>query len=268
MKTAAAKLTFFYLCLITISLMLAFQSVAKVDPKSAAAVWLFDEGSGNVAKDYTGNGNDGNLINNPKWVDGKFGKALEFNGTNSYVDVSAPNGLPKGSAARTVSLWFKWSEIKWPSPGVEIMGYGPNSNSTRLGMWIGSSPHCLGIETCNFGVVFPWDGDTNWHHLVAAYPKGETGADKFKIYFDGVLQKSEASGAIQNLNTGDSPLTIGVLPQAKVYYFNGIVDDVAIFGEELSEGDIKGIMKGGLLKASAVSPSGKLATAWGKIKPQ
>ena len=267
MKLVAIKLTFFYLCLITISLMLVFQSVAKVDLKSAVAVWLFDEGSGDDAKDFTGNGNDGKLINGPEWVEGKFGKALKFDGIDDCVDVSSQNGFPKGSDARTISLWFKWSEIKWPSPGVEIMGYGTNSNSQRLGIWIDSS-HALGIETCNYGRVFSWDGDTNWHHLVAAYPEGETKTDKFKLYFDGVLQAGKDIQSIQTLNTSSKPLAIGVLPDPKVYYFNGIIDEVAIFGEELSGDDIKGIMRGGVLNASAVSPSDKLTISWGRIKAQ
>ena len=49
------------------------QSDAKIDPKSAAGVWLFDEGSGKVAFDSSDNGYDGKLMGNPKWVDGKFG---------------------------------------------------------------------------------------------------------------------------------------------------------------------------------------------------
>jgi len=41
--------------------------------------WNFDEGSGNVARDITGNGHDGE-IKDAKWVEGKFKSALEFKG--------------------------------------------------------------------------------------------------------------------------------------------------------------------------------------------
>jgi hypothetical protein len=267
METAVKRTTIVCLSLIFISLMLAFQSVAKVDPKSAVAVWLFDEGKGDTAEDFTGNGNDGKLMNGSKWVEGKFGKALEFNGTNNYVEVSQPKGLPIGSAARTVSLWFKWSDIRWPCPAIQIMGYGANVSGQRLGLTIECSPHGLGIETCLFARTFSWDGDTNWHHLAVAYPEGETTTSGFKIYFDGVLQKAEDRAAPQKLNTTGAPLTIGVLPQALVYYFNGAVDDIAVFDEELSGNDIKDFAKWGLLNAS-VSPSGKIAISWGRIKAQ
>ena len=82
MKTTIVRLTMFCLSLIVISLVLAFQSYAKVDLESAAAIWLFDEGEGNEAKDFTGNGHDAEL-NGTKWVDGKFGKALSFDGGSS-----------------------------------------------------------------------------------------------------------------------------------------------------------------------------------------
>lgn len=36
-------------------------------------VWLFDEGKGNITEDLTGNGNNGTLMNDTEWVDGKFG---------------------------------------------------------------------------------------------------------------------------------------------------------------------------------------------------
>jgi hypothetical protein len=254
--------------LVFVSLVLTSLSYAKLDIESAVAIWLFDEGAGDKASDSSGNGNDGNLTNGPEWVDGKFGKALKFDGVDDCVFVSSPIGLPTGPNARTISLWFKWSSVKWPSPGIEIMGYGANANSRRLGIWIDSS-HALGIETCNYGRVFSWDGDTNWHHLAVVYPKGETSTDKFKLYFEGVLQSGKDIQAVQTLNTASSPLAIGVLPDPKVYYFNGIIDDVAIFNEVLSEEDIKNITKNGIANAAAsVSPSGKLATAWGKIKNQ
>lgn len=265
MKNAAVKLAFLYFCMVIISLMLVFQSFAKVDPKSAVALWLFDEGKGDVAEDYTGNGNNGKLTNGPEWIDGKFGKAILFDGVDDYVAIETQDGFPQGSDPRTISLWFKWSEIKWPSPGIELMGYGTNSNSQRLGIWIDSSK-ALGIETCNYGRVFPWDGDTEWHHLVAVFPAGETSTDKFKIYFDGALKSCKDIQATQTLNTSSKPMAIGVLPDPRVYFFNGAIDEVAIFDIELSAEDIKGITTGGILNASAVSASGKLTASWGSIK--
>jgi len=64
-------------------------SLAEADvQRGSVAMWLFDEGTGKVAKDSSGNGNDGALKNVPQWVVGKVGQALKFDGgKKSYVDV-------------------------------------------------------------------------------------------------------------------------------------------------------------------------------------
>ena len=36
-----------------------------------AGYWKFDESSGNIASDSSGNGNNGTLENGPAWVNGK-----------------------------------------------------------------------------------------------------------------------------------------------------------------------------------------------------
>ena len=60
---------------VSISLLFAVHSEGKFDGKNIRAMWPFDEGNRKVAKDSSGNGNDGK-IHDAKWVDGKFGKAL------------------------------------------------------------------------------------------------------------------------------------------------------------------------------------------------
>jgi hypothetical protein len=46
---------------------------ADIDPNSIVGIWLFDEGTGEMAKDSWVNGYHGKL-NGPVWVDGLFGK--------------------------------------------------------------------------------------------------------------------------------------------------------------------------------------------------
>ena len=55
--------------------------------------WGFEEGTGLVAADSSGVGNNGSLINGPTWVTGKFGTALQFNGTTQSVNVPDSNTL-------------------------------------------------------------------------------------------------------------------------------------------------------------------------------
>ena len=71
--------------LVMISLMFIGQSQARIDPTTIVGMWLFDENSGQIATDASGKGNNGKLVNQPKWIKGQFGSALQFDG-NNYVD--------------------------------------------------------------------------------------------------------------------------------------------------------------------------------------
>ena len=63
-------------------------SIANVAEDGLVAYWPFDEGNGKEAVDVTGNGHDGDFNDNPKWVEGKFGTALEFDGEDDHVIVA------------------------------------------------------------------------------------------------------------------------------------------------------------------------------------
>ena len=74
--------------LMIVSFTFTEQSSALIDENSIAGIWLLDDGTGKVAVDSSENGNDGELIGDPKWVAGKFGKALEFDGAALSVSPS------------------------------------------------------------------------------------------------------------------------------------------------------------------------------------
>lgn len=61
---------------LAILVLLALAGVGAADD-GLVAEWHFDEGSGSVLYDSSGNGNDG-AIYGATWVEGKFGRALEF----------------------------------------------------------------------------------------------------------------------------------------------------------------------------------------------
>ena len=49
-------------------------------------------------------------------------------------------------------------------------------------------------------------------------------------------------------------------------YFDGIMDEFAVFTTPLTEEEIEILMEEGLRAIAAVSSSGKLTTTWGKLK--
>ena len=69
--------------------------------------WAFDEGNGTTAGDSAGS-YDGTLINDPNWITGVSGSALEFYGSEEYVSIPA---IPDCCACEglTVSGWVRRS---------------------------------------------------------------------------------------------------------------------------------------------------------------
>src|SRR6266545_6796752 len=71
-------------------LCLAVGSPALADPPPAGlvAAYAFDEGTGTLAADASGNGHSGALVGTT-WTAGHSGSAASFNGTSAYVDLGA-----------------------------------------------------------------------------------------------------------------------------------------------------------------------------------
>ena len=81
-------------------------SVAGIMTAGQLGYWAFDEGSGTTVKDSSGKGNNGTLVGGPLWVDGKFGKALQFDGVDDYVQVPHNASLIPTTGKATVSVWI------------------------------------------------------------------------------------------------------------------------------------------------------------------
>ena len=254
MKTIVARISLVCISLIIINLIFTLQSSAEIDSKSIVGIWLFDEGGGNTAKDSSGKGNNGKLMNNPKWVEGKLGKALEFDGQDDYVEV--PDNDTLDVTAITLNAWVKGKAnqlvdgnaivFKTGSYVLQYWGGVINPGVFVSGNWCGSG-------WLPSAVI--WDND--WHHMALAYD-GSTQ----KFYVDGGLKDSNTACA-GKIDITTAELKIGT---GNVGFYTGFIDEVAIFNVILSEDDIKTIIAKGLKSIAAVSPPGKLTTTWASIK--
>ncbi|MFQ6115022.1 MAG: LamG domain-containing protein [bacterium] len=256
MKTAVARLSLVCASLIFISLILTPQSDAKINLKNIVALWLFDEGSGKVVADSSGRGHDG-TIENPNWVDGKFGKALEFEGVGgdpNYVVIPHHEDFNFGEGDFTIGLWVDSKNVD-----SYIMVKRDGGRWWNLNSSIDRPGDFFGFEY-NAGANDFLDGtvkivNTGWHHCAAVRENGV-----LSLYVDGEFDVSEQVGNIDS----ETDIDIGGWGSENLI---GIVDEAFIANVALTQEDLKTIMEG-WEKAMVVSPTGKLATTWGAIKAQ
>src|SRR6185369_555020 len=81
--------------------------------ETSVGIWHFDANAGQLAADSSAYGNHGQLgstmgvdANDPTWTAGKFGSALQFNGSSQYVQVPSSASLSQ-TGSMTVEAWVK-----------------------------------------------------------------------------------------------------------------------------------------------------------------
>ncbi|MDQ1316411.1 MAG: LamGL protein [Candidatus Poribacteria bacterium] len=252
------------LAFMSLVLILVSQSIGVCAIKDLVAAWSFDEGSGNNAKDISGNGHDG-TITGAKWTDGKFGKALDFNGDGDQVLVPNDDKLNiKGEL--TVEAW------------VFPKGWNPDLNAIAQ-KWEDASnkrQYELNVYTernwwyvSDAGSNFPRaEGQipvplNQWTHLAGTYD-----GKKLRSYTNGKfdVELAQANGIF----VSDIPVVIGGYgPKTpKCFYaqnrhFMGIIDEVRFWNKALSEDEIKAEMGKSI---APVYPAGKAVATWAEIK--
>jgi hypothetical protein len=200
------------------------------------AYWSFDEAEGTTAYDSSGNGNDGTLENGVQWVDGKYGKALEFDGVDDYVDIGNNQFLP--TTAITISMWIQTSATDEVDLFISDQSYSTYTfriednefyfriipqTSTTSGQTIITSTSSV--------------SDNYWHHIVGTWD----GSD-MKLYIDGSLNVSE-SMTTSPVSFNSDNAELGRFPSSAAYY-NGKIDEVAIWNRALSSEEISRLYHG------------------------
>jgi hypothetical protein len=156
---------------------------------NTVGLWYFDEGTGGTVADLSGYNNNG-LIGSGTWVDGKFGKALQFPGGNGLYGVYVPGSPSLNVQAFTIEAFVKNTQpggCGWG--GIATQGASNNAQERwhfqisncqgHAGLWRNASSPDLRTD----GWLLP---DQQWHHVALAY----NGSNTVHFYRDGALIKT------------------------------------------------------------------------------
>lgn len=243
---------FFVLSLCSL-LFVANVSIANPVEDGLVAYWPFDEGAGKTASDATGNGHNGEFEGAPKWVAGKFGTALEFDGDDDHVVVPDDDALDLTDNV-TLMAWFSPNDVltsrrmmvKNDSIFV-IFDFG----NSKEGIDFLVKPNNTSAES----TTTDWKVG-QWYHFAGTFD-GKT----MKVYINGKLEGEKANNV--PIAPSDKELWIGGDDWGRdTDHFPGKIDEVRLYDKALSEADIQKVMD----TPADVQARGKLTTTWGKIK--
>jgi hypothetical protein len=203
-------------------------------------------------------GNNGAIINNATFSLGMVGQAFNFSGSNDYIQVSSPVGLPVGNASRTMMLWFK-TPINWGDAYQVVIQYGDNSAGGKFALYIPdywSRTLSFWGESSDFSGSTPLQLDT-WYHGAVTYD-GST----VRLYLNGQFETSSAKALNTQINSGG--LTIGHTSPLDLITseWNGLVDEAVIFNRTLTQTEIQDIYNAavaGICKTCVTPPSNMIS---------
>jgi 1,4-alpha-glucan branching enzyme len=189
------------------------------------AYWTFDEGTGSMAFDSSGNTNTGAvLLGGGNWTSGMINGALSFDGESTQVTVSNAASL---NPVQTITI-VAWVNAQYWFNTPHILEKGNTDN--QYGLFVNGSGQLefllAGVANGTLSVTPPSAGD--WHHVAGTYD-----GSLVSLYIDGQLVAQQSASGPLAITT--DPLAIGDKPSGNVFTsFAGVIDDVRIYGSALS----------------------------------
>ena len=212
------------------------------------AWWKLDERAGEIAADSAG-ANDGVIVGNPVWQPsgGWIGGALDFDGRRDYIMVDRPKGFDFAPKSFSVSTWICPRETRgqWHT----ILEYDRDGiHRNRFGLWLdveGRFHFRVGHNTWHSQQSL---APNQWYHVAGTY---DAGTRTMSLYVAGVL---DGTAICQEgfASPYRSTLIIGARGSADDEFFNGLIDDVRVFGVAVTAEDV-------LILAGAGCNSGAVA---------
>jgi len=251
-------------CSISIIMLFLLLSFVNAELQDGLVLYLpFDAGQGDVASDLSGNNHDGS-IKGAEWVNGKFGNALSFNGTDSFVEVPFADDFIITEAI-TLGAWVtanvpfnpQWRGIinaRKTTYGPFLLQTGGDSKA-EVGLYLQGAWTWLRTTSSLEPGVF--------HHVVGTYDQD----NGLHIYFDGKLDDGDGSagakaGAIDE--TPNEGIVIGHNYGLAGRFWDGDIDEVVIYNRALSADEVAELFVNP--PSAAVEPQNKLASTWAWLK--
>jgi len=197
--------------------------------------WSFDEGVGTTARDLSGRGNAGTLVNNPTWTSGRVGRALSFDGVDDFVRVLHSSSLNIANNV-TVEAWVN-ANATGDFPHIAGKQF---STEYAYGLVIVGGRFMATMRRGPDGIISRANSDVTveigrWYHVTMTFSR-----PRLRIYVDGTFRRETIVDHNIILNTENVHFGTpdGTLAGR---WFNGLIDEVRIYNRALTEAEIRAI---------------------------
>jgi Concanavalin A-like lectin/glucanases superfamily len=172
-------------------------------------------------------------------IQAQTGEALNFDGTNDYVNCTNLAAL-NGTAKFTGEAWITTTV---GTGNRMIMGKGDDFHIAIFGT---NNIHCRvknGTDAYGYTTSNPLASLNTWIHVACVYDGSLTGnANRLKIYINGTLQTLTFSGTIPaTVATNTSTLKLGAygLSTGTAQYWSGKIDEVRLWSVARTQTEIQ-----------------------------
>lgn len=236
-----------------------YETVVLAD--SPEGYWRLEETSGTSAADSSGNSHDGTYVGGPNLdqaglLDDDANRCVDFN-SGDYVSTSWTGVL--GTSAFSIEAWVQTDAEKGVAYDGTITSWGDpvpggkcvfRADQRRPRLEVASGYKVFEGNFC----------DGYRHHVVVTHPGGGANVSSAKCYIDGVEVAQDELGSRAVDLQEDQTVTIGHDPIAGSRWWEGKLDEVAIYSTELSAATVRAHYVAGFGDAVAPDQIANLAT--------
>jgi hypothetical protein len=230
-------------------------------PSQMSHYWKLDETGGPPYLDFYGSNDATCTVDScPSPVTGQVNGALEFDFAQQVRVADDGTFDWSASSSFTIELWMQKST---PCEGGSnaynniMVGRYDGSGGGDLNLWWlgtncdpgytqGGIRFVLREDVSNgISIISGTDVvDGDWHHVVAVWNAADS---KAYLYIDGVLEVDSAFTYSTSFASAE-PMTIGYLPFAGYFHYDGLLDEIALYDRALPLSEIENHYDRGLLQ--------------------
>jgi hypothetical protein len=193
------------------------------------AYWKFDEGTGHIASDSSGHGNNAMLSNNPDWSRGRFGGAIHTDGTGLIRIKRASFDL---SSDITVATWIYQEPDGGNNTQSTVLVSTDAAGSRKFAIYLDRTNKRVCIQTTKIDSCTGFDTYMalgTWFHLALS-----KSTRRARIYVNGAAIGSD----LDTENASGSDIGIGRYTLVELRGCNCSFDEFRIYNRILSGREI------------------------------